>query len=398
MRWIKEGYTLFGRYKILERLEGGGQCLSFKAQDLVAKNSAPWEKILFVKQYIDLVATPSEFKRIAEHFNKIYSRLKKIQNLVCLPIDLEICKYHEAIVSVFPFIINKRLSERIIEGIDHNTKVRIAFAIINITRKIHEQEIAHLDIKPDNIIVYNSLGDGKLYVQMIDFDGSKVDGTSLRPNVIKTILYSSYEHFSENANHNTSIKSDIFSLGIVLLELLIGKYPFSSSIPYLQSAAEKKFTFDSTQIHREIIEILIKCLDLDPNKRPSAGKLLSIFNKHYLNNLKAFTDSNKWNSAKNNFYISLVNMFGSFKRTYYEDIIITSQDLKGSGVDMISGELFALIFKDHNCYIRPMNMNVNIRIDDDTLFLNRSYRLLYQQHIYINDEHFGLQVSYYHDT
>lgn len=397
MQWIKIDQIIFDRYKIVERLGAGGQSLVYKAEDISLKYKPAWMKTVFIKQYTDLTPPETEFERIETHFSSISYKLSEIKNFICLPAHLGVCSKHGSIIAVFPFITGKRLSEKLKEGLHHDERVRIAFAIINTARKIHEQEIAHLDIKPDNIVVYNSIRDDKIYIQVIDLDGSKIDGVGLRPNVIKTIGYGSPEHFVKDGNSFTSIKSDIFSLGIVLLELLTGVYPFPSINTCLALAENKEITVGAVQIHGDIIRTLISCLDFDPEKRPTAGKILSIFNRHHDNKLLALTEKEKWDKTKKNISVSvsLYNESISFKRVYYENKIFTSQDLKGSGLKTNSGELFAFIFENEGCYLIPLTRKINFEIGEYQLSLNKPYQLFTNQKINIEDSCFEIEITYF---
>lgn len=398
MKWIKVDEIIFDRYKVVERLGAGGQSFVYRAEDQNKEVRALWMKTVFIKQYTDLAPPEKEFKRVTAHFNKIKVKLKDIQNLICLPTYLDVCAKHGSIMAVFPFITGKKLSEKLADGLSFDERVRIAFAIVNTTRKIHEQEIAHLDLKPDNIVVYNSTRDDKIYIQVIDLDGSKISGVGVRPNVIKTIGYGSPEHFAKDGNDRTNLKSDIFSLGIMLLELLTGAYPFASTSTYLTLAKNKEFTLGPAQIHTDIIRLLMSCLDFDPDKRPSAGKMLSVFNRHHDNGLLALAFKERWDNTKTKMLVTLsgYNDNITFKRTYYENKILTSQDFRGSGLDTrISGDLFALVFENDNCTVLPLNGNIEFEIDGYQLFKYKHYQLLSNQVLFFEGFYFEIGLSYY---
>ena len=228
-------------------------------------------------------------------------------------------------------------------------------------------------------------------------DGSKLDGKSIRENIVKTPGYSSPEHYHDNANKSTSISSDMFSLGITLLEVLINKYPFDSTKTYLQDAYKKEFSFDSLKIHGDIIRTLLSCLDFTPVNRPSAGKILSVFNKHFDNTFLAVSDSDCWSPKKKKINVQLLykGENGTFSRVYYENKIVTSNDLRGSGIQNLKGELFALMFDNENCYLYVSNNYHKILLDDYKIYSHKLYPLLSKQQLSVAGKCFTLNVSYF---
>jgi serine/threonine protein kinase/Flp pilus assembly protein TadD len=134
---------------------------------------------------------------------------------------------------------------------------------------IEEQHLVHRDIKPSNIMV--SLGDGKLRtVKIIDLGLAKgvaeENTLSTVGAFIGTPAYASPEQFAGIA---TDIRSDLYSVGVTLWEMLSGKVPFSGSaaeLMYQHQHAEPPIE-KLKSIPAAIIALLQVLLAKDPNLR-----------------------------------------------------------------------------------------------------------------------------------
>jgi serine/threonine protein kinase len=397
MIWIKPGEIVFKKYKVIERISGGGQSLCYKAEDITATHRPAWDKMVFIKQYIDLVAEESEYKKLDSHFQNIVDRLSDSENYIVLPIELGLSEEFGAVIAIFPYVESQKLSEKLESGISLTERKRIAFALLNVIRRLHEQDIAHLDLKPANVVVYTRPRDGALFIKLIDLDGAKISTAGLRENNIKTIGYSSPEHFGIDKDTETTVKSDIFSMAIILLELLTEKYPFPPPLNnYLDAALEKQIVFEKTQLHSDIVRILLAGLNYSPEKRPSAGKILMIFNRHFENNLQRTHPDCVWRGKDTKMMLTLFDSAKTFSRTYFSDqkVIITAKDLRGSGIDNIIGILFSLFFEDGFFVLTIISSAIQIEIDGFELKPNRGYRLLLTQKVSLNGKRFNLHCRY----
>ena len=134
---------------------------------------------------------------------------------------------------------------------------------------IEKQHLVHRDIKPSNIMV--SLQDGKLEnVKIIDLGLAKgvaeENSLSTLGAFVGTPAYASPEQFAGIA---TDIRSDLYSLGVTLWEMLSGKVPFSGSaaeLMYQHQHAEPP-TEKLRNVSVPIIALLQVLLAKDPNQR-----------------------------------------------------------------------------------------------------------------------------------
>jgi len=132
----------------------------------------------------------------------------------------------------------------------------------------HSQGIIHRDIKPDNIMV-NSQG----IVKITDFGIVHVDEATFTPTgaLIGTPRYMSPEQVL-----GTSIdaRSDIYSVGIILYEVMIGSPPFiSGDIAFQQvNIIPTRPKLILADVPEELDDVIMKCLEKDPDKRFQSSK------------------------------------------------------------------------------------------------------------------------------
>jgi serine/threonine protein kinase len=133
---------------------------------------------------------------------------------------------------------------------------------------IHKQHLVHRDIKPSNIML--SWEEGRLEnVKVIDLGlakGATEDTLSIAGSFIGTPTYASPEQF---AGLGTDIRSDLYSLGVTLWEMLSGKPPFQGSAAELMDQHQHAApSFDKLRdIPGPVIALLQVLLAKDPNQR-----------------------------------------------------------------------------------------------------------------------------------
>jgi len=131
---------------------------------------------------------------------------------------------------------------------------------------LHENRIVHLDLKPENVLL-----DDNMVPKIIDFGLSrcfeeKQTSKSITSKLCGTVGYIAPELYSGN---KITMKSDIFSLGIIIIEILTGQkgYPVVEDVLASWCDRLRKQSDDMEQV-RVCTEIGIECSNFNPAKRP----------------------------------------------------------------------------------------------------------------------------------
>ena len=204
-------------YRILEHLGGGGMGVVYKAQDLRL------DRLVALKFLPPDLTRDPEAKQRFVHEGKAASSLQ--HNNICVVHDIDEMPEGQLFM-VMEFYQGETLKKKIERGhLDINEAIDIAVQIAQGLAKAHEHGIIHRDIKPANIIVTN---DG--VVKIVDFGLAKLRGQSVltkKGSTLGTIAYMSPE---QALGTRVDQRTDIWSLGIVLYEMLTGRRPFASDV------------------------------------------------------------------------------------------------------------------------------------------------------------------------
>ena len=150
--------------------------------------------------------------------------------------------------------------------------------------------IVHRDIKPENIFI-NETGKKSEMVKILDFGIAKflteTGGMTLTESFIGSLPYSSPEQME--GQKQIDARSDIYSLGLLMFEMLTGKHPLhntsnSFSTWYQLHHFQNPPTFaevnPQVEVPEQLQKLIIHCLAKDPNKRPqSMREILEILEK-----------------------------------------------------------------------------------------------------------------------
>ncbi len=213
--------VISGRYILEEQLDSGGMGNIFLAEDKLSK------KKVVVKHLHSFKKTKNNILR----FKKEANILKGLDhpNIVSL---IEYLSWNDEFYIILEYLkgisLQEKLENKKVFGINEVNDMYLQ--ILNALEAAHRKQIVHRDLKPSNIFCIPRKG---LYdhIKILDFgiSISLEEGPDSRltrtGEIIGTPIYLSPEHIREK--QNISFYSDIYSLGIILYELLAGFPPFS---------------------------------------------------------------------------------------------------------------------------------------------------------------------------
>jgi serine/threonine protein kinase/Tfp pilus assembly protein PilF len=259
-------------YKILEKLGGGGMGVVYKAEDTQLKRTVA---LKFLPPELSL---DDDSKTRFVHEAQAASALDH-PNICTI---YEIGETHDGQVFIcMAYYDGETLKKKIARGLlAVDEAVNIARKIASGLSKAHCEGMVHRDIKPANLMMTS---DGA--VKIVDFGLAKlVDRTKVTETGTKvgTLAYMSPE---QTKGEEIDTRSDIFSLGVVLYELLTGHLPFRGEHEAAVSYAVVNEDPVAPRVLRPAIpedleQLVIKCLEKDSEKRfRSADELVAELDK-----------------------------------------------------------------------------------------------------------------------
>lgn len=190
---------------------------------------------------------------------------------------------------VLEYIKGGDLFDRILElkSFSETQASQIILQILLAVNYLHSCGIVHRDIKPENILMNDS---NSLSLKLVDFDTATVFRNTSFRKMFGTPLYMAPEIVKGKYNE----KCDLWSCGIILFILITGRPPFGGSDDEIL-ARLKNVKFDFKEkifkgISEEVMDLLKKLLEVDPNKRISASEACS---HPWLANLKESVDDSE---------------------------------------------------------------------------------------------------------
>ena len=144
----------------------------------------------------------------------------------------------------------------------------IAIQILTSLSYIHSQDIAHCDIRPENILI-----DEKDNIKITNFGNSVLYGRTSEQFQFKGSLYYSPPEYLENKLFY-GVFADMWAIGILFFVCMTGIYPFGHVQPHEFLRAFKLGPKKTTLINDTTMNLIIKCLEIDPLRRYSSSQAL----------------------------------------------------------------------------------------------------------------------------
>ncbi|MEX0704623.1 MAG: serine/threonine-protein kinase [Planctomycetales bacterium] len=241
-----------GKYRIERRLANGGFAVVYQAMDTIEGIRVALK--VPHPQIID--------DDVLQDFRSEVRMTARLDHPNILPLK-DASFIDDRFVIVFP-LGQKTLADRLTSRISLPTALDYAEQMIQGVAYAHRSRIVHCDIKPENFIIFagNRL-------RLTDFGISKIAQETIRASGTGTVGYMA----PEQAMGKPSLRSDVFSLGLILYRMLSGEWPeWPFAWPPPGYARLRAHT------HPDLIQVLRRSISLDPRKRyRDANQMLEAF-------------------------------------------------------------------------------------------------------------------------
>jgi serine/threonine protein kinase len=256
-------------YKILEKLGGGGMGVVYKAEDMKLKRT------------VALKFLPPDLIRDDEAKVRFIQEAQAASALE----HNNICTIHEIdetedgrLFIVMSCYAGATLKKKIEQGpLEMENAVSITLQVVKGLLNAHQKGIVHRDIKPANVMITD---DG--VVKILDFGLAKLTGQTRITKTATTLGTIAYMSPEQSRGETVDQRTDIWSLGVMLYQLITGQLPFKGE--YEQAVVYSILNNDPEPIDNlrpdipaEIQEIVQKSMQKDVEKRyQSVGDIISI--------------------------------------------------------------------------------------------------------------------------
>ncbi len=254
---IKIGMMIGDRYEILEKIGTGGMSDVYKAKD---------HKL---NRYVAVKVLKQEFSENANFVSKFRIEAQAAAGLMhpnivnVYDVGEENNIYYIVMELVEGITLKKYIEKK--ARLSYKEAVSIAIQVSMGIEAAHNNHIIHRDIKPQNIIISK---DGK--VKVTDFGIAKAaTSNTITSNVMGSVHYTSPEQARGGYSDE---KSDIYSLGITMFEMLTGRVPFNGettvaiAIKHIQEEMPSPAEY-VPEIPGSVESIVLKCCQKSPDRR-----------------------------------------------------------------------------------------------------------------------------------
>ena len=262
------GKRLSGRYELLKLIGSGGMANVFEAKDLLE------DKIVAIKVLKEEYLTNDEFVRRFRNESKVIAVLDH-PNIVKV-YDVNFTGAEQYIV--MEYIDGITLKQYITHQGHLRWKDSVHFVtqILRALSHAHERGVIHRDIKSQNIML---LRDGT--IKVMDFGIARFAREDIRTMDDKAIGSVHYISPEQACGEESDEKSDIYSVGVLLYEMLTGRVPFDGETPEqvaMKHIHQKPIPISKLQpdVPTGLCEIVEKAMQKDKNLRyRSAAEMLA---------------------------------------------------------------------------------------------------------------------------
>ncbi len=245
-------------YKILDKLGEGGMGVVYKAEDTDLRRTV-------ALKFLSPQALGSEEEK-SRFIHEAQSAAALDHSSICTV--HEIAKEGEHTFIAMAYVEGKSLKDKIESGpLRLEEAVDIALQVAEGLQEAHEKGIVHRDVKPANIMV-TPKGQAKI----MDFGLAKSPGRTLVTQDGTTLGTVAYMSPEQAGGRQADARSDIWSLGAVLYEMIAGRRPFKgdyepAALYSILNQVQEPLTALRTGVPMELERVVDKALSKDPAER-----------------------------------------------------------------------------------------------------------------------------------
>jgi serine/threonine protein kinase len=257
--WCKTRLLLNDRYRPLDPIGGGGFGRTFKARD----EYKPSKPNCVIKQFHGK-GFPDDPAKAEELFNREAELQEKLGKHSQIPELLALCPQDNYLYLVQEFIDGRNLNQELQkEGTFSEDKVwRLLQDLLPVLQFVHDNQVIHRDIKPDNIMRQST--DNGLF--LVDFGIAKL-ATEAIPAKTGTVFGSDGYKAPEQLEGKPRFPSDLYSLGATCYHLLTYADPSRLLYSWIDWQKELRDKLENRDISDQLIDLLTKLLQPDISQR-----------------------------------------------------------------------------------------------------------------------------------
>lgn len=272
--WKKKNHI--GHYRLTGKIASGGMGIIYKAHDMLDKSRELAIKVLR-EEYFEDETQKKRFKNEAAIIDQFDH-----------PHIVKVIERGEADGSLY-IAMELLEGQTLFEILKEEGKFSIPIALDIMAQaadavfKIHQKDIIHRDLKPENIMIVKT-EENPYFVKLLDFGLSKTQSfTRLTKTgmILGTIFYLSPEQVLDTG---ITLKSDVYSLGIIYYEMLSGQKPFAgeSEESVIKQILEKEpveLQHVRPDVPKELNKLIMKMTGKKPQQRPAIKNVLDTLKK-----------------------------------------------------------------------------------------------------------------------
>ncbi len=249
------------QYEVLEQLGEGGMGVVYKAKDTK------------LDRFVALKFLPANVSSTESDRARFMQEAKAAATLshpnICTIYDVQ--EFEGQLFIAMEYIEGETLRDRK-NNISFKQSIDIGIQIAEALGAAHEKGIVHRDIKPENVMLRK---DGR--AQIMDFGLAKQQGASRLTKQGSTVGTVGYMSPEQVQGFNVDHRTDIFSFGVLLYELVSGQSPFKgmheTAIIYeIVNVDAEPVSILKPDLPPELDAILMECLAKDPDERYQSAK------------------------------------------------------------------------------------------------------------------------------